>query len=407
MHTNSPLMWSDEIRSSRCKLPKSNHPFLKFPVFLGIGFSLFFAGGPIIMILFFIVMVPAEVKQSDQFYWFLLGVGALMGVFLFPIVAFVLQRSILMGFGHKEIVVDETRLRVISRAGPFWSTRSCALSDLGGFRVEDPRGERFQFLEDGYANLVAVRKNGRSIHLLRMYPRGTVDQLCQDLPKTIERMTSRAFAKNDERITAENLNLEHVFPDPTKIDKREGKPIGSNLLLEERGNELLLKIPALGFGKSTSRFIKLWVAGFVFFQMILTFGLVPALIAGKVEGQPSAGWVIVVVFSLVFVGIVLALMNAAIRKGSIRVNDDYVTFSQSGLFGQREERWMITSTEEVRVAFEETESDEGVSWTHYLQVVPDHHKEKYWFSFREKPELEWMATCVNNRLSGKANEGET
>ena len=44
------------------------------------------------MILFFIVMVPAEVKQSDQFYWFLLGVGALMGVFLFPIVAFVLQQ---------------------------------------------------------------------------------------------------------------------------------------------------------------------------------------------------------------------------------------------------------------------------------------------------------------------------
>ena len=141
--------------------------------------------------------------------------------------------------------------------------------------------------------------------------------------------------------------------------------------------------------------------------MILTFGLVPALIAGKVEGQPSAGWVIVVVFSLVFVGIVVALMNAAIRKGSIRVNDDYVTFSQSGLFGQREERWMVTSTEEVRVAFEETESDEGVSWTHYLQVAPDHHKEKYWFSFREKPELEWMATCVNNRLSGKANEEET
>jgi len=351
-------------------------------------------------------MVPGEVKEGDQFYWFILGIAALFGIFVFPIAAFVLQRSILLGFGHKEIIVDEKRLRVISRAGPLWSTRSCALSDLGGFRVENSRGERLQFLEGGYANLIAVRKNGRTTHLLRLYPRETVDQLCQELPKAIERMTSRSFAKNDKRIIAENLNLEHVFPDPMKIGKREGKPIGSNLSLEKRDHEMLLMIPALGFGKSTPNFFKLWIAGFVFFQLILTFGLVPALIAGKVEGQPSAGWVVFAVFTLVFVGIVVNRINAAIRKGTISVNDDYVTFSQSGLFGRSEARWMASSTEEVRVAVDETESDEGVSWTHYLQVVPDHHKSRYWFSFREKSELEWMATCVNNRLSGKANEGE-
>ncbi|MCL4203014.1 MAG: hypothetical protein KJ000_10975 [Pirellulaceae bacterium] len=212
--------------------------------------------------------------MHDEFDWFVLSPLLFLGIFLFPIAAFVFYRSILLLRGRTEIVLDAENLRVIRKAGQLWSTRGCKLSQLGGFRREDPAGERYG-LAGGLSNLVAVKKNGRTFRLLRMVPDGINKQLIGELSARIERLTGRADLTGADRILAEDLDAEVILDDSLAIGPRQGKPIGSNLAIEQRDNELTIHMHPLGFQKSESFRVLVTVMVLLAVHFFLTVTLVP------------------------------------------------------------------------------------------------------------------------------------
>ena len=74
----------------------------------------------------------------------LLVAGGFFLVLFLPIIAYVLWKSLLILLGAKRIVIDDQSLRVVTQFGPLRSTVKCQLSELGGFRIEDPQGQRYQ-----------------------------------------------------------------------------------------------------------------------------------------------------------------------------------------------------------------------------------------------------------------------
>lgn len=397
MFPTDPIRWIDEQDTLRCKLPRCGSPFVLIPGLLGLAFGLFVGSWPFLISAFFFWASAAADRQQASFLWFVLGAFALFGAVAFPLAAFAWQQSILLLRGQKEIVLDATSLRIITRAGPIWSTRRCRLAQLGGFRVEDPTGDGFQ-VRGGYSSLVAVFQNGRTLPLLRMYPDEIVCQLAEQLPDKIEQITGRRGSSRASKVRADKLELEVVAPDPMAIRARSAKPIGSNLTVDESGEELLIQVPRLGYRKSTSPAARLWIGGFVTGQIFFTSLLVPALLAGKVQGSPSAGWVIACVSTAISLGIVLNRLAAATRHGTIRVTGASLMFQESTLLGEHVAEWKLKSIEQVRVGVKTYKSDDGVTWSHYLEVQPDFHDPRLWFDNRDKSELEWMATQIGERL---------
>ena len=120
--------------------------------------------------------------------------------------------------------------------------------------------------------------------------------------------------------------------------------------------------------------------GFLLCELFVLAVLVPALLAGKVGGQPAAGWFMVGVFTLVVVGILLYRVNAAIQLGAVRIRRDSLSFREQGLFGKHHEEWKREDIEAVRVEVEEYRTSESVSFDHFIRVEPASESERQWFS---------------------------
>ena len=344
---------------------------------------------------FYFAMSDSE-TEDGKLLTSVLSPSLLFGVFCFPISGVVFLKGLLILRGRMEMVLDTKRLRMIRRFGPCWSTRRCKLAQLGGFRIQELKSEQIRF-GVGCSNLFFVRKNGREFPLLRMYPDQIINQLSRDLPEKIERLTGRASLTGTDRILAENLNAEITSMDPLKTQDRTSKPIGSNLEQEKRGDGYVIRLPRLGYRKLTSVGGRLCLAGLFAAQLLLTFGLVPALIAGKVKGQPFAGWVIFFIFTTISICIWLCIISAASRNGSIRITDGKLTFQASDLFGKHFAEWKLESIDTVRVAVEQ-DSENPFHSTHFVEVRPDSNTPRMGFDNREKSELEWIVTGIVDDL---------
>ncbi|MAR11791.1 MAG: hypothetical protein CL681_17745 [Blastopirellula sp.] len=407
MHDTKQLSWTDGIDSCRCRVSKSVPRFVLIPAGLAGLLGLFVGSLPFLMSALFFFVTPREAQADELFKWFALSPLVFVGMFTFPFSALVIRWSVLVLFGQTHILLDGSKLRVVTSAGPIWSTRRCPLSQLGGFRIATAAVSRsspaFASLGER-SNLVAVRKNGREVVLLRVYPDAIIQQLAEELPARIERLTGRVVQAGMESIRATDLGLETVAMHPQEVLDRVDKPIGSRLVFEDQGEGFVIRAPRLGFRKSTSKAFAVWSMGFLLMQFGLTVTLVPALLAGKVGGQPAAGWVIFAVFTMISIGIVLSRFSAAIRKGSICVNRQSLQLTDSGLFGTQRAEWDLATIEEVRVGVEKYESEDGASWDHFVQVRPDAETSRQWFDHLEKSELEWIVTQIRTRLSGQTTD---
>ena len=396
MNLIDPVIWTDDVATSRCNLPKSDPGSAIVPGCLAL-MSVFVGSLPFLLATFLYLLASAAERQRDGFLSFLIALILVWGVVYFPIALFFFGKSLLLLRGRTEIILDSSRLRVITKAGPFRSTRRCKLEELGGFRIEDPEGAGYG-LPGGHSNLVAVRKDGRKIHLLRMCPNEIVGQLVSELPKKIARLARRAGLTSGDRIPTDNLQAEVISLDPMATRERKNKPIGSNLWIEERSGEIVIQLPRLGFWNSTSPGARFWIIGFLSIQLLFIPCLVFALLAGKVQGQPTAGWVIVFVCTAIAAGIVLNRLSAATRSGSVHIADEYLRFRERDFFVDHYAGWKWVSIEIIHVGVKKYESDEGVSWNHFVEVQPGPNEARYWYDNRTKGELEWIVTLIGNQI---------
>lgn len=386
------LKWIDVHHSSRCKIPR----FVSIPArsagYLGLMFASFVGSAPFLLVAFFYFVSSKEELQRPEILDGILTIASIFAMLTFPLAAFVLQRSLLCLLGQSEFILNQDTLRVVTSVGPIWSTRRVKLSSLGGFRIENPRGDQLQ-LTDGLVNLIAVKKNGSSVHLLRMYPDRVVLQLANLLPRKIDRITAGA-----NRIWARDLQAEVVANGPFEIGERSSKPIGSDLSIDVRDDGLTIRVPRLGYSRSTSAFAKLFFPCWMIFQLFLSVFIFPALLSGKVMGDVAGGWLLVTSFTAVSVAMILYRYNKAIRNGSIHLARDGLALREHDVLGEHFTKWRLDSIEGIDVGVEQYKSDESIGWEHFIRVKPNRGKPRQWFSNRTKAELEWIATTLRRQF---------
>lgn len=393
-------VWIQNSGSVTCEIPQLLSPFAKIPAALAAVFSVFLVGMPTLFFLLLYLLGPKEMIEDPGFAMAPLIFLGFMCFFPLPVAIFILRWASLIAFGKTEIRIDHERLALVTKAGPFWKTCKCKLNELGGFRIEFSQMLEANKHLSERSSLVAVRKDGRALHLLRAYPDQIVNQLADQLPLKIEEITG--LKPESERVGASSLGSEVQAVGPTEVLSRLDKPIGSHLVVEDSGRELIIRIPKPGFLKKTSKAAKLVIAGFMLAEVLILGILVPALIAGKVNGDPAAGWVIVVVFTLLNLCIVLYNLSEGVRRGTLRVSERQLNLEEAGLFSRKQQSWEADAIKSVKVKIERHErvgQDGGVSYSSHLEVVPSGGEEEVeWFDNLEKSELEWMVTSIKDRL---------
>lgn len=393
-------VWIRNSGSVTCEIPQLLSPFAKIPAALAAVFSVFLVGMPTLFFLLLYLLGPKEMIEDPGFAMAPLIFLGFMCFFPLPVAIFILRWASLIAFGKTEIRIDHERLALVTKAGPFWKTCKCKLNELGGFRIEFSQMLEANKHLSERSSLVAVRKDGRALHLLRAYPDQIVNQLADQLPLKIEEITGLKPAS--ERVGAGSLGSEVQAVGPTEVLSRLDKPIGSHLVVEDSGRELIIRIPKPGFLKKTSKAAKLVIAGFMLAEVLILGILVPALIAGKVNGDPAAGWVIVVVFTLLNLCIVLYNLSEGVRRGTLRVSERQLNLEEAGLFSRKQQTWEADAIKSVKVKIERHErvgQDGGVSYSGHLEVLPSGGEEEVeWFDNLEKSELEWMVTSIKDRL---------
>ena len=400
-HKTDRVVWMQAGGSANCEIPQLLSPFAKIPAALAAVFAVLLVGMPTLFFLLFLVLGPKEVVEDPGFAMAPLIFMGFMFFLPLPVAVFILRWASLIAFGKTKILIDDERLRLSTKAGPFWSTCQCKLKELGGFRIEFSQMlEANKHLAER-SSLVAVRKDGRALYLLRAYPDHIVNQLADELPLKIEEVTG--VKPVSERVGASSLGSEVQAVGPTEVLSRTEKPIGSKLVVEDSRQELIIRVPKPGFLKKTSKAAKLVIAGFMLAEVLILGILVPALIAGKVDGDPAAGWVIVVVFTLLNGCVVLYNLSEGVRRGTLRVTESQLTLEEAGLFSSNQQTWQVDTIDSVKVKIDRHErvgEDGGVSYSCHLAVRSrmDIEEEVEWFDNLEKSELEWMVTSIKDRL---------
>ena len=386
------LSWSDAPHEIRCEIPRRVTTLTMAAGVALIGFGIMIGSWPIASSLFFVFVRSGDERPPLSV---VLTPLLLFGLFCFPIAGFLLWKGFLLLRGRDEIVIRDGRLSGVTRWGPLRSSRSCELDDLAGFRIEGQfeSDDGVGFLQ-GMSSLVAVRKQAKPVHLLRIYPEELIETLAAELEEQVE-----SFASRQGKPFSEELAVENVSMDPGQMGERTAIPVGSNLEFEECHNELRIGVPALGWRNSSSTFVKIWSILWVAATLTLTATIVPALIAGRVRGDAWVGWVLVFAFCLIAVASVFFLEKAAHRKGTIVLTATDLRFEEDGIFRKHQAHWKRSSiTSVVAVAESRGTRSSGKHWIHFIKVLPELDPSHDWFCNRDKPELEWIATKLNRAL---------
>ena len=112
------------------------------------------------------------------------------------------------------------------------------------------------------------------------------------------------------------------------------------------------------------------------------------------NGSPSAGWVIFVVFTAFWIIGVVYLFYAASLQGKVTLDDRELSFSEKSLYGLKASNWQRREIDSIELGVKEYRSDDGVTWDYFVKVSPQELEQRAWFSHLSKQEVEWMVECL-------------
>ncbi|MED5576798.1 MAG: hypothetical protein VX757_04760 [Planctomycetota bacterium] len=317
------------------------------------------------------------------------GVGAT----IIPISLFVAAQGLLHLFGKRQIRIDKRSVSVVNRLGIIWSTRSVPLNQLAGLQIETPNGIGPSSLQ-GYSNLLALRLSGKSKILLRTIPDEVAHALAESVGYEISKQGHRPFAEGLTKSQPSSIPTETRSLNPLSLESRSAPPLGSDLRVNMNSKTSSLGIPRLGLKKVTEGGGKWFIACFLIGELFVLFGLIPALMMGKVNGQPIAGWGIALVSTLFSSALVALVANAATRRGQIEWKNPTLVFREWDMWGTHEQAWTRGEIQDISVGVSEGTSDGAPIWTYHVNITPNGLKERKWFSNRSKEELEWIVTTL-------------
>ncbi|MEC8801966.1 MAG: hypothetical protein VXX55_14460, partial [Planctomycetota bacterium] len=335
----------------------------------------------------------AELRQNMVDAQFISRLAFGVGATIIPISLFVAAQGLLHLFGKRQIRIDKRSVSVVNRLGIIWSTRSVPLNQLAGLQIETPNGIGPSSLQ-GYSNLLALRLSGKSKILLRTIPDEVAHALAESVGYEISKQGHRPFAEGLTKSQPSSIPTETRSLNPLSLESRSAPPLGSDLRVNMNSKTSSLGIPRLGLKKVTEGGGKWFIACFLIGELFVLFGLIPALMMGKVNGQPIAGWGIALVSTLFSIALVVLVANAATRRGQIEWKNPTLVFREWDMWGTHEQAWTRGEIQDISVGVSEGTSDGAPIWTYHVNITPNGLKERKWFSNRSKEELEWIVTTL-------------
>jgi hypothetical protein len=289
-------------------------------------------------------------------------------------------------------------VEAIRLVGPFRRSRRFAWGEVARLEVV-PAGNvpGYTDVEGGFL-LQVVRDRGGPLTLAG-------DNDCVRLLALAGELARRA--KVLRASSAESLMLAAPSPlDVVEEDSRDlvadrdEQPDGSTAILEQHADGVTIAVPPLGlrgFIKDRS------FAGSLLVGVILTAfiaaGAAPTVARDGIVGLFTFTGSIVLWPCALFAMVMLAYFLS--RGARLSARGSVLTVQWTNLLGNHCRTWRREELADVRVVSELVESDDGKAWKQRLEIQPHDPLSaapRYLLHWREKAELEWIATTLRRSL---------
>jgi hypothetical protein len=294
-------------------------------------------------------------------------------------------------FGSSEVVLTDRWVRSVDCIGPLrWPHRRRPIESVRRFQVvgqSDARGSATR----GMSMLLAVRARGRPCLIAWGYPHNLLLSLGNELASYCEAVrTGGVFPFEAPPISVVSVEIddEGEVISRSLSEPAPTKPPRSRCTVERSRGELRITIPPAGLRKGSKGLFSFAIIWLLLTGMI---GAVALIASGTARGL--AGAMVPLAFTLLFVGIGLAMLLGAInmgrRRAIIDVISDTLLISRQSIFGIRQREWRRDELQAIRVGPSGMKADDVPILN--LQIMEKSGEQFGMLSQLEEEELDWIA----------------
>jgi hypothetical protein len=319
-------------------------------------------------------------------------------------IPFLLAGFALMGFGLVLMAgrsgIELTATHLISFEGirSVGLRRRRAVDGLRQLKVEPmPLKKNHKPITEGpLADLAGLRaefKADKSLLMAPGYPKSWLRLVAGD----IARRRPETGDVNDPEADSTKVQVVDVERSDPNLADLPDQPADSRVQLEQQPNSVVFTIPPAGLVRGSRGlfvFAILWLAFMVVFTGFI-------LVTG-----PGDGLVIFLIFIVLFWGIGIAVLLAAINMGRRRavlaVVDRTLMIYQTGLFRAKRHEWSKDQVEVIRIGPSGIEVNDVPVLE--LQIVPTKGTKVGLLAGRDVDELRWLATVLRQGLNRQTSK---
>jgi hypothetical protein len=296
-----------------------------------------------------------------------------------------------------ELTAD--RIGVIWRVGPLHLSRRIAWADIARLAVMPAWNLPVYANIEGSFLLQVVLVRGGSIQLAGDSDRVRMLALAGELARRAKVL--RAASAEALMIPLPHSSLEVVEEDSRDVvADRDGQPGGSTAIVEQHADGLTITIPALRLRRFVREPPFYFILGVLAMLTVwIAASSAPAVAREGLVGLFTSAGSILPWLCTLFV--MTVLVHVLSRRAQISARGRVLAVRWTNLLVTRRRMWHSEELAEVRVVSERVSSDTGKEWRQYLDIRSTDLSASaslHLLQWREKAELEWIATTLRRSL---------
>jgi hypothetical protein len=195
------------------------------------------------------------------------------------------------------------------------------------------------------------------------------------------------------------LRRRHARERQAIADSPWRQPLASTAQVEERGDQLIIALPARGLVGVTGAAAFLWCTVWNLIVVVFTVLWVPAVIRGQIQGpggNPPAllACLFLVPFWLVGIISLLVMLNHGRRRAIIIVDSDHLWCEETTLFRVKRREWRRDQLASVKAA---SPSGDAFGRKMELCLTPRQGDPTRLLSWRNQKEVRWLAGLIREK----------
>lgn len=334
-------------------------------------------------------------RQQEEGFDFMRIFMALFGVPFLLIGLGVIFTGILMLIGHSEVELNEQAITTILRAGPLRRTQSRIAGDLTHLEIgraaslvsNSNEGSPHRRAGTGYIyNAIHAHfKSEQPLAIASGYPLSMLRSLALTLAQEHARLLDGRPVEISEPHHEEETSAANQPYTPEIVPPQ---PLGSRAVLDQLGSGISLRVPPVGFTKSTMPlmlFSMFWLGFVSLFTLMMYF-----------IGVPLAMYLFISIFWGVGILVLLLGLNMMRKQAVIDVVHDTLLITQQSIFGRSQHEWRADELIDIRADHSGTSVNNRPLLN--LQFIPREGKVVSLFTGREDDELHWMAASLRTAM---------